>query len=177
MIFAYRAGLPTFILTSEMRHMHQHDTDRYGPGVKIPPPLTPLALILAGELFNRFVWRLSLPEFFEVLAYPLLAIAILISGTAFVQFVYFKTSIIPHKPDQFLIKGGIFAFSRNPIYLSFLLLQAAAACFLSNVWLLVLLIPCYLFLRLYVIAREESYLLGRYGNIYQDYLEKTRRWL
>jgi protein-S-isoprenylcysteine O-methyltransferase Ste14 len=160
-----------------MKNMHQNDTDRHGPGVKIPPPLMPLALILTGELLNRFIWRLSLPEFFDVLAYPLLAIAILISGTAFVQFVYFKTSIIPHKPDQFLMKSGIFALSRNPIYLSFLLLQAAVACFLSNAWLVVLLIPCYLFLRFYVIAREEFYLIGRYGDVYKDYLEKTRRWL
>ena len=42
---------------------------------------------------------------------------------------------------------------------------------------LVLLIPCLLAIRFYVIAREEAYLEAKFGEAYLSYKARVRRWL
>jgi protein-S-isoprenylcysteine O-methyltransferase Ste14 len=147
----------------------------HGPGVKIPPPLAPITMIALGFALNKLIipLHINLPA---GLAWLALSIGLLLSGSAFIQFLLFKTSIIPHRPDQHLMTGGIFTFSRNPIYLAFLMFQFAAAIALHTAWILILLVPCYLFLRYYVIQKEELYLLATFGDEYAQLLKSTRRW-
>ncbi len=67
--------------------------------------------------------------------------------------------------------------SRNPIYVSGLLLQLGIALLMNNVWI-VLLVPVSKFLLdRYVIAREEAYLERAYGEVYVDYTRAVPRWL
>lgn len=154
---------------------HQPSGKDHGPGVRLPPPIVPILLVLSSWGLNALLpLSFDLPE---PLGWLLLGLGIALSGAAFVQFILFKTSIIPHRPDQHLMTGGIFKLSRNPIYLAFLLFQASAGVFLASLWPLILLPLCYAFLRFYVIAKEERYLANTFGEEYQQLLRKTRRWL
>jgi protein-S-isoprenylcysteine O-methyltransferase Ste14 len=72
--------------------------------------------------------------------------------------------------------GGIYRFSRHPMYLSMILvyLGVSIAC-TSWVFLIITLIT--LFLQSKQMSREERYCAGRFGKAYREYLKQTPRWL
>jgi len=47
----------------------------------------------------------------------------------------------------------------------------------NALWPLLSLLPVLLVIRYSVIAREESYLLERFGAEYEAYLHSVRRWI
>ena len=88
-----------------------------------------------------------------------------------------KTDIRPHKPTSTILTDGIFGRTRNPIYLSFLVLQLAVALILNNYWIIIAIPLTMAGLDLYVIRREERYLSQKFGLEYADYKSEVRRWL
>lgn len=148
-----------------------------GPGVTLPPPLFILLIIALAAIIDTFIWPLTLNAFNTPLGIVFAVTATLISAIASISFHHFKTSILPFKADQNLMTSGIFTFSRNPIYLSFLLYQCSFAFLFHNLWGLLLLPASYIFLHFHVIAREERYLVRLFGDEYRQYLKKVRRWL
>ena len=90
-----------------------------------------------------------------------------------------KTTINPHdfKHTTQLVSTGIFQFSRNPMYLSLLLMLIAWALWLGNslAWLGVIVFI--LVMNHCQIAREEAYLESKFGDEYRHYKQKVRRWL
>jgi protein-S-isoprenylcysteine O-methyltransferase Ste14 len=48
---------------------------------------------------------------------------------------------------------------------------------LQSPWTLILIAPLAVTIRYGVIAREEAYLEGRFGDAYLDYKARVRRWL
>ena len=151
-------------------------TKDYGPGVRLPPPLGIVLIAASAELMHRFVWSLTVDFYNVALASLFALLATALSAVAFFTFRHFKTNIMPFQPDQHLMTSGIFAYSRNPIYLSFLLYQVMLAFALHNLWMLLFLPISYGFLRYYVIAKEERYLSRLFAAPYKAYLTTTRRW-
>ena len=86
------------------------------------------------------------------------------------------TNIPTWEPALALATEGIFATSRNPIYLSFVLLMIAFALIFSSDWILVLIVPFMLVMHFGVIRREEVYLLERFGAPYADYMKRVPRY-
>lgn len=83
---------------------------------------------------------------------------------------------IDEKKHGALITGGIFAWSRNPIYLSFDLLAAGA--FLVNGRLVFALLMAVLVAYLHdYILREEKFLTETYGNEYRKYTKRVGRYI
>lgn len=62
------------------------------------------------------------------------------------------------------------------MYVSLSLVHAGIALLANALWPLLLLLPALLVIRYFVIAREERYLLSRFGPEYQAYLNSVRRW-
>jgi protein-S-isoprenylcysteine O-methyltransferase Ste14 len=87
----------------------------------------------------------------------------------------FRVGIDLDHPDK-LITTGIFAFSRNPIYVAFELVLLGQFLIFSN-WILLayLLAAAWLFHR--QILREEEYLRSHYGREYSEYCGRVRRYL
>ena len=63
------------------------------------------------------------------------------------------------------------------MYLGFLLLLLALACYLMNVAAIALLPLFVLYMNQFQIAPEERFLLQKFGADYQAYCERVRRWL
>ncbi len=147
-------------------------------GVRIPPPLLLIVAILAGYGIQQF-WALELTHWsgWYGVAWTLIGVGVIILVAGWVQFFRAKTNIRPDKPSSNLIQSGLYRFSRNPIYVSGLLLQLGIALLMNNLWI-VLLVPVskFVFDR-YVIAREEAYLERKFGEVYVDYKRTVRRWL
>src|SRR5262249_11170483 len=74
------------------------------------------------------------------------------------------TNVETWKPTTALATGGIYARSRNPIYVSLVLLFAAIAVLANSAWLGLLLLLYVAVLRFGVIAREERYLERKFGG-------------
>jgi protein-S-isoprenylcysteine O-methyltransferase Ste14 len=76
-----------------------------------------------------------------------------------------------------LVDTGMFAHSRNPLYLANLLLFLGLA-IVHNGWAMYLLVvPFFVAAYACIIAAEEQYLLGRFGSSYADYCRRVPRWL
>ena len=87
------------------------------------------------------------------------------------------TNVETPKPAIALVTDGIYARSRNPMYLALGLLFAGIAVLVDSGWLALLLVPFLAVLRVGVVAREERYLERKFGERYRAYQARVRRWL
>ena len=87
------------------------------------------------------------------------------------------TSVIPGEPSTVLLESGPYRFTRNPIYIAFVILYFGLAIMLTSAWMLVLLIPVLLILRRGVVEREEAYLQSKFGEAYSKYQVRVPSWL
>ena len=106
-----------------------------------------------------------------------MAIATCLLLASVLTFLRHKTGIEPWKPATALLTKGVFAYSRNPIYLGFCFLVSGIALYLNTVWLLLSLFPSVWLLMRWVISKEERYLEQRFGEHYLCYKQRVRRWL
>lgn len=79
------------------------------------------------------------------------------------------------QPQQ-LVTSGWFHYSRNPIYVAFLIPLASLAYYSAMAAGLATAIYL-LAMTFYVIAREEQVLERTFGQVYLDYKASTPRWL
>ena len=80
-------------------------------------------------------------------------------------------------PATALVTTGIYARSRNPIYVALTTIYLGLALALNAVWALGLLVPVLVVMHYGVIRREERYLERKFGDAYRDYSARVRRWL
>ena len=106
-----------------------------------------------------------------------LGLAVTLAGV--VAFRRARTTVNPTTPEatSSIVRTGIYGWTRNPMYLGFLLLLCAWAMLLANALALVLLPAFVLYMTRYQIVPEERALLDRFGADYADYVASVRRWL
>jgi protein-S-isoprenylcysteine O-methyltransferase Ste14 len=84
----------------------------------------------------------------------------------------------PHYPTPaYLLTSGPYRYSRNPIYLSYLLIWPGWIAFYGSFAILIALILLAVFVGPVVVPREERGLEARFGDAYRQYARKTPRWL
>jgi len=88
-----------------------------------------------------------------------------------------RTTIVPHREADRLVRSGIFARSRNPIYLADVCILAGLVLWWDAV-LSLPLVPVLLWVleRRFVIP-EENRLRRKFRAEFARYCEKTRRWV
>jgi len=146
---------------------------------KVPPP----AIMLVMALFMWLIARAAPSLHFEIPAHNWLALVLVSVGfvTGILGVVTFrkaKTTVNPLKPHaSSLVTWGVYAISRNPMYLGGLTMLLGWAIFLSNA-LAFLFLPVYvLYLNRFQIAPEERVLTSLFGATYVAYQARARRWL
>ena len=87
----------------------------------------------------------------------------------------FRIGIDSGHPDK-LITTGVFAFSRNPIYLAFALILLGQFLIFSN-WILLIYLGAAGWLFHRQVLREEDFLKGHHGQEYTQYCDQVRRYL
>jgi protein-S-isoprenylcysteine O-methyltransferase Ste14 len=87
----------------------------------------------------------------------------------------FRVGIDTEQPDR-LVTSGIFAFTRNPMYVAFACVLFAEFLIFPNWILLVYLLAGFALFHRQVL-REEDYLRRHYGAEYVAYSERVRRYL
>lgn len=146
----------------------------------VPPPAV-VALVAAGMwALDRIVSSARVAFALQTpLAVGLAIAAVGLLLSAVVALMRARTTINPLRPERAsaLVTTGIFAFSRNPIYLADLLLLGAFALHLGNPMNIVLLGGFVAWINHFQIAPEEHALAQRFGNAYAAYRAAVRRWL
>jgi protein-S-isoprenylcysteine O-methyltransferase Ste14 len=87
----------------------------------------------------------------------------------------FRVGIDTEHPDG-LVTGGVFAFSRNPIYVAFGMVLTGQFLIFSN-WILLVYLGAAIWLFHRQVLREEDYLKVHYGKPYAEYCSRVRRYL
>jgi protein-S-isoprenylcysteine O-methyltransferase Ste14 len=107
------------------------------------------------------------------------ALAVGVTAAGISAFRRHETTVNPRTPDQAtsLVSNGIYRFSRNPMYLGFLLLLAGWGFYVSN-WAAALLLPFFvIYMNRFQIRPEERALQARFGAEFEKYAATVRRWL
>lgn len=148
--------------------------------LKIPPLLLVVLFALAMWLLAQWVPPLVLPLGWRLLFAGIFAISgVAIALAGVLAFRRANTTVDPRVPQQTssLVIRGIYRYSRNPMYVGFLLLLTALGCYLMNAAAFALLPLFVWYMNRFQIAPEERHLLQKFGADYQAYCETVRRWL
>ena len=113
------------------------------------------------------------------IAFALAAVGVLLDGIALFYFLRSRTTINPLKPASAsaLVTGGIYRFTRNPMYLGLATLLFAWAIYLGNLAALAGMPLFILYMNRFQIAPEERALEARFGADYVAYRTRVRRWV
>ncbi len=145
------------------------------------PPVVAGLFMAAGWALNRFFPLLAtaaLPLFATRIAGPIVLLGSLaVAGLAFIQMIRARTTVHPGHKASALVYGGIYRFTRNPMYLSLTLLMLGLGIFLANLWMVLFAPALLLYFQERVVKREEAYLGARFGADYLGYKAKVRRWI
>ena len=147
--------------------------------VIIRPPLAWGLAVIAGLALN---WLVPLP-FLPVdlpagwLGAMVFILALALVAWAIVTITRAGSNVPTNLPTTTIVASGPYRFTRNPIYLGMFLGLIGLAIAFDNLWLLMMLVPFALVIRYGVVAREETYLERKFGDVYRRYRARVRRWL
>jgi protein-S-isoprenylcysteine O-methyltransferase Ste14 len=148
------------------------------PGVIARPPNLVFATVLLG-LALEWLRPTHLPggRLRSALGIALVAGGVALMAAAMRQFRAAGTHVETWRPTETIVTHGLYARTRNPIYLAMIAIYTGIALGVDSAWLLGLVVPLALVLRYGVIAREERYLERKFGEPYRAYCAAVRRWL
>ena len=109
----------------------------------------------------------------------LFVIGIAISQSAIIEFRRAQTTVNPLKPETAtsLVSTGIFARTRNPMYLGMLIGLLAWAVYLASALALLGPVAFALFITRFQIIPEERVMHTLFGSAFSGYTQRVRRWL
>ncbi len=163
-----------------MSKMNKPINTSKGPGVYVPPPLFYVITFIAAVLIQgkiplsdvQFQLRIT-----KIGGITLLIIALFFLFRSLRQFFLSKNTIILIKPASSLQTTGIYKISRNPMYVGLAIVYLGITCLIGNWWNIILFPLLLLIVQEYIIKREEKYLELEFGQDYEEYTRKVRRWL
>jgi protein-S-isoprenylcysteine O-methyltransferase Ste14 len=148
--------------------------------LKIPPAL--LALI-----FGAGMWAIDqlLPQFKQnwlwhnTAAQLVFGLAVVLIVAGIISFRMAKTTVDPTHPEKAttIVNTGVYKFTRNPMYLGFLLGLLAFVLNLANPITLIFLPMFLLYMNQFQIKPEERALTALFGESYLQYCKTVRRWI
>jgi protein-S-isoprenylcysteine O-methyltransferase Ste14 len=144
----------------------------------VHPPIVALIFIAIAYFLGRFVpLPFAVPLALRYVGFGLTFVGFLLGIGALNEFRKARTTLDPHGSVKKLVTSGIYRFTRNPIYLGFLLMVIGVPLNFGLYWGIVMA-PFYIILmnRL-IIEREENYLEKKFKNTYTNYKSQVRRWL
>ena len=148
--------------------------------LRVPPPLVAVLAALA-------IWglRRAFPE--EGVSIPgrriiygtLLGLGIVAIAAGLFEFRRARTTVNPMKPETStaLVTSGIYRLTRNPMYLGLALMLLAVVVFFSNPLGLACIVVFVVWMDVFQIAPEERALRARFGEVFDEYCARVRRWL
>lgn len=143
-----------------------------------PPTLMLVAFVIGFCIRAAYGGFLPIPRLAgEGLGSLFIIAAIVILQMSIGTFAEGGETLRPATPSRQLFTKGVYAYSRNPIYLAMMLLGIGLGLATLNVWTIVMTLVAGLVIFQFVIKPEERYLDDRFGEEYEAYKKSVRRWL
>ena len=142
------------------------------------PPL----MVLAGIITQLLISYIAPVEPLLGATWQYIGIALMVLGFTTIllavrSFRKHETTIIPDGQPSTLMAGGLFAYSRNPIYLAMAVLLIGSGLAIGQIWALIIVPIFVLLVQQIWIAKEEENLEAEFGQFYRNYKMEVRRWL
>ena len=147
--------------------------------LRIPPVAV---VIIAAAGMAALSYGVSAPVAIPArlpVALTLVVAGALVALAGVVAFRRHKTTVNPFTPEQSstLVATGIYRYSRNPMYLGFLLALIGWGVYLAS-WVSALLLPAFVvYMNRFQIIPEERALMDHFGQTFLAYARAVRRWL
>ena len=149
-----------------------------GPKIKGNPLLVSVYLLVICYVIGEFVIpKYSLLYTINLIGILGLVISLVFFFSGFNIFKSYAENPVPTSSSERLIKTGVFAYTRNPIYLSLVLFHLSMFLVFENVMYLLSAVGQTIWIHNYIIKFEEEYLLGKFTDEYQRYMNAVSRWL
>jgi protein-S-isoprenylcysteine O-methyltransferase Ste14 len=117
------------------------------------------------------------PMFVKWLGLGLAALGFVLGVLAVIEFRRARAATDPKKPVNNFVATGIYRYTRNPIYLGFVLMLIGVPLNMGIYWGFILVWPLIIFMNNMVIKHEETYLEKKFREQYTGYKSRVRRWL
>ena len=148
------------------------------PAILVAPPALLAGTLLIGALVHYVAWSVALlpPVPARVIGALLVVGSRLVAQAARRAFRKVGTNVLPTQPTIALATEGPYRYTRNPIYLSHLVLYAGTALLVNGAAPLLLLPLVAIGLHWAVVRPEEQYLQRKFGHAYTLYCQRVPRW-
>lgn len=148
--------------------------------LKVPPVIT-LAVCAAliwhtagfqMLLFSR-PFAASLPMYF------IGALGVVTALSGVLSFRRARTTVNPHLPDlaSSLVTSGIYQYTRNPMYLGMVMVLVSVILYCGSLLSVVWLFAFAWYMTVFQIVPEERTMHDLFGEEYEEYCERVRRWI
>jgi len=141
-----------------------------------------ITLILLPFLFIWLNYQFFLPSY-SFLMFRLVGIVLILFGAAFwlysISLFHFsgKGTPVPTSPPKRLVVKGVYKYTRNPMYISVLLILLGYFIVFGQLLLLLNVFIMAIFFQLFITRYEEPTLNKKFGKRYTEYCNKVQRWL
>jgi protein-S-isoprenylcysteine O-methyltransferase Ste14 len=143
----------------------------------LPPTLLLIAILLSLALHLGFPLALLLRFPSNLLGLAPLAVGAAVNLVADRQFKLARTPVKPGQPPTALVTGGLFRWTRNPMYLGQLLMMAGIALLEGTLGPWGVVAAHAALLHWGYVLPEERALQAAFGPSFEGYRERVRRWL
>lgn len=142
------------------------------------PDLTLVVTLVLAFALDRYL------PVARVISYPASLVGWLVAGIGLVGIAVVisalrtnRTSTNPADMPTYFLTDGLFSISRNPLYLSYIVVVLGVALVLGSLTALLAPLLCFLVIRMAVVPVEEAQLNAGFGSAYRAYCRKVRRWI
>lgn len=84
---------------------------------------------------------------------------------------------VPSAPPKHLVERGLYRRSRHPMYVAYAAILLGVFLYFGHFMLLAYLVLYFLIAQAVIVWWEEPVLRKRFGDAYDDYVRRVRRWL
>ena len=148
--------------------------------LKIPPPAAALlvGLVMWGAAYLLPAVHLT-SELRVMIAGLCAAFGLIVAFLGFWAFRRAKTTVSPVTPEaaSSVVTGGVYRYTRNPMYVGLTAVLVGWAVWLSVPWVFLGPLVLMLFLTRFQIIPEERIMSSKFGRDYDEYCKRVRRWL
>jgi protein-S-isoprenylcysteine O-methyltransferase Ste14 len=144
----------------------------------VHPPIVALMFIVIACFLGRFApLSFAAPNILRYIGLAMTFVGFLLGIGALIEFRKARTTLDPHGSVRQLVTSGIYRFTRNPIYLGFLLMVIGLPLNSGLYWGIVLAPFYVLMMNRLIVQHEEAYLQRKFGKAYNGYTSRVRRWV
>ena len=149
-----------------------------GPDVKGNPLYISVYLLIASYIIGEFfIPKYSLIYIFNLFGVFIIILTPIVFFSSRNAFYAHEEQLLPQTETNKIIKTGIYAYSRNPIYLCFVLFHFGMFLTFENIMYFLCSLGLFFWINNFVIYEEEKYLKNKFGEEFERYCASVKRWI